>query len=479
MSELVLPRAFQGNESEGMNMKTIRHRCEIAILIFLSVFGLILFQPAVASADLPPVAAPLVREGDYAVRLAYALRVTTTDNELEAESRLADTGISPRNGWMADYPVTPDIIAELQNAIAAAADSGRLVMNRDDALRYMADVNRGFGLSVYPVPEGYSSGTIQPTPDQSIIDSYYSNVGPPVVTYYPPPSAYISSYAWVPSPFWWAGWWFPGFYILCDFHRPIIFPHRTVYISNRFWDRQDRHFHRVDPILRSRGAIHAHVDMPQARPSNLGGYPPARERGAMEKMDQRTYELRRPNGPGQAQAIPTAPDVKRNSPPPRPGITAESPRNLEQSRKPDRPEVRPESRPPANISEPINKTAPGFGRVTGAGAGTDSGRQMVRPEAQPENRPAVRTAEPNMGAGPANARTSAGGAGVDSARPAGRDMGSFSGRLVSGGTGPAGNHGGGERGITPHGEVHTGGVRGTDGHGAGRGDVPHPDGGRR
>jgi len=358
-------------------MKTIRHRFEIAILIFLLIFGVLPPQHEAVSAGLPPVAAPLVREGDYAVRLAYALRVVTTDNELEAETRLAEIGISPRNGWMADYPITPDIVAELQNAIAAAADSGRLMINRDDALRYLAEVSSGFGLSVLPAQGGYPSSSVQSSPDPSIIDNYYSNVGSPVVTYYPPPSAYISFYAWVPSPFWWAGWWFPGYYILHDFHHPVIFPHRTVYISNRFWDRQDRHFHRVDPLLRSHGAIHAHADIPQAKLNTLRSQP-AREKGVIENMDQRPHELRRTHQPVQSNAIPAAPEVKRSGPPPRSTAIAESPKRLGENRRPDRPdvrtEVRPESHPAVRTTETHSSTGAVSGRAAGRGAVPDPGR---------------------------------------------------------------------------------------------------------
>jgi hypothetical protein len=62
----------------------------------------------------PPVGQPVVSEGDFAVRLAFALAVVTTEDEVEAESRLGEIGIAPRNGWIADYPVTPDIVAELR-----------------------------------------------------------------------------------------------------------------------------------------------------------------------------------------------------------------------------------------------------------------------------------------------------------------------------------------------------------------------------
>jgi hypothetical protein len=58
----------------------------------------------------PPVGQALQREGNFAVKLVSALALGNTEDEVEAESRLAEAGIAPRNGWIADYPVTPDII---------------------------------------------------------------------------------------------------------------------------------------------------------------------------------------------------------------------------------------------------------------------------------------------------------------------------------------------------------------------------------
>ena len=82
----------------------------------------------------PSVEQDLVREGSFAMKLAEALKVGEVNNEAEAESRLAQIGIAPRNGWIADYPVTPGIIGELQNAVSAAADSGELAMEKEEAM---------------------------------------------------------------------------------------------------------------------------------------------------------------------------------------------------------------------------------------------------------------------------------------------------------------------------------------------------------
>ena len=83
----------------------------------------------------PPVAQTLVREGDFAIKLAEALKIGKAGNEAEAESKLASVGITPKNGWIADYPVTPDIIGELEKAVGEAADAQKLALGKNEALR--------------------------------------------------------------------------------------------------------------------------------------------------------------------------------------------------------------------------------------------------------------------------------------------------------------------------------------------------------
>ena len=82
----------------------------------------------------PPIEQSLAREGSFAVKLVEALKMGQAKSEAEAESMLASVGIAPRNGWIADYPLTPDIIGEVRNAIGMALDSGKLAMNKDQAL---------------------------------------------------------------------------------------------------------------------------------------------------------------------------------------------------------------------------------------------------------------------------------------------------------------------------------------------------------
>ncbi len=198
----------------------------------------------------PPIGQPLVREGDYALRLAYALRVATTENEIEAESRLGEIGITPAGGWIADYPVTPDVMAQLQSTVIAAADGGRLIVGRNDALKYMNDLNREFGLPVLAATAGPAVAAQPPAP--VVINNYYASAGPPVVTYYAPPPDWGYLYTWVPYPFWWTGFHFSGYYILRDFDRVVVYRNRPVHITNHYWDRDRRAYrvHSPGPVYR-------------------------------------------------------------------------------------------------------------------------------------------------------------------------------------------------------------------------------------
>ncbi len=205
----------------------------------------------------PPVAAALVREGDFAMKLADGLDLGTASDEAEAESMLTSAGIAPRNGWISDYPMTPDIIGEIENAVAVSADSNRLPMGKDDALRVLRTAAVELGLPiVVDIPGGYAEGPPPTSPEYtepSAIDNYYYEEGPPVVTYYPPPWDYGYLYAWVPSPFWCGGFFFPGFFILRDFHKTVAFHGHTVLVSNHVFDRGHHRSFMVDPVRRRTG----------------------------------------------------------------------------------------------------------------------------------------------------------------------------------------------------------------------------------
>src|SRR4030067_1554925 len=130
-------------------------------LIVMSMLVILLLLPLMVSAQsnqmatgAPPVAQPLVPEGDFALKLPPTLKLGTPNSEAQAEDMLTSAGIAPRNGWIADYPMTPDIIGELQDAVATAADSKKLPMGKDDALKVFHDLTTEFGLAVVPGGSG-------------------------------------------------------------------------------------------------------------------------------------------------------------------------------------------------------------------------------------------------------------------------------------------------------------------------------------
>ena len=242
------------------------------LLTAIVIFGMFMMPFAVyAQSDqqatqAPPVGPPLVREGDFAMKLVDALKIGTATNEADAETMLGSSGISPKNGWIADYPVTPDIIGELQNAVGAAADSKRLLMGKDEALEALQSVSGELGLSVLPDTSGKYSENQAPTSPEyvqpPVIDNYYHDEGPPVVTYYPPPWDYYYLYAWVPYPFWWGGFFFSGFFCLHDFHRVVFVDHHHHHhlISNHFVDPKTHAVVSVNPRTRAIGTT-AHTSL--------------------------------------------------------------------------------------------------------------------------------------------------------------------------------------------------------------------------
>jgi hypothetical protein len=222
----------------------------------------------------PPIGQTLIREGDFAVKLTEVLKVGRPQNEAEAENMLSSVGVTPKNGWIADYPMTPNIIGELQNAIGTAADSGKLGMKKDEAMKTFQDLTAQQGLPIRADTEAQNAGTEQPpegvAPPQnypeyyepSAINNYYYDQGPPIVTYYPPPWDYYYLYAWVPYPFWCGGFWFPGFFCLHDFHRGFFVNGNQRFISNHFWDSRTRGFGTIDPAGRYTGNAMANTSHP-------------------------------------------------------------------------------------------------------------------------------------------------------------------------------------------------------------------------
>ena len=217
----------------------------------------------------PPIGQQLVREGTFAVRLGFALGVGKTEDEVEAESRLGEVGITPRNGWIADYPVTPDILGELQKAVGDAADANKLSMSKDAALKRFDEVATDVSLPVVPYAEGQTYGAETPGaenyPQPAEINNYYREEVPPVVTYYVPPPDYYYLYGWIPYPFWCSGFWFPGFFVLHDFHRHINVHGRGFFVSNHFNDINRHKVFRIDPVERFSGRTFAGIGVSRSK----------------------------------------------------------------------------------------------------------------------------------------------------------------------------------------------------------------------
>ena len=205
--------------------------------------------------QVPPVAQPLVREGDFAVKLAAMLNLGSPANEAEAEDLLAKAGVTPLNGWISVYPVTPQIVGQLQDSIAKAADEGKLSVKKDDATRGLYSLTSQMTLPT-PAGEGGTApeGKMVPAEQSNpqTINNYYTDQGPPIITYYPPPVYYGYLYDWVPYPVFWFGFWFPGYFVCHSFTRVIVVNTRPVIVSNNVIDRHGRKVAVVDPIVRTK-----------------------------------------------------------------------------------------------------------------------------------------------------------------------------------------------------------------------------------
>jgi len=219
--------------------------------------------PAAGQADpqLSPVAPPIVRGGDFAVRLVEVMGLGQARDEVEAESLLTSKGVIPRNGWIADYPMTPVVMGELRDAVVAGSQSGALPISETSAATSFDGLALELGMAPdQAAGQAYASGASQDAEPPPPIASYgaypadydtYYNDGPPIYTYYAPPDAYYGLYDWVPYPFFFTGIGFSGFFILHDFHR-----HR--HWDNHFFghgfhgDRFHNRFvsnHHFDPVL--------------------------------------------------------------------------------------------------------------------------------------------------------------------------------------------------------------------------------------
>ncbi|GFE56610.1 hypothetical protein [Geobacter sp. AOG1] len=252
-----------------MKARSLRSLCIFIFSLMLASIPIMAWADAgQTKATPPPVTQPLTSEGILAVNLVAALGVSSTNDVIEAETALGDIGITPRNGWIADYPVTPDIVTEVRQSIATAAESKTLSYSREDALKRFDETITGIGLMVRPYSgESAMDNPVncETYPNPATIITTYNAEGPPIVTYYCPPADYYALYAWVPYPFWWSDFWFPGFFILRDFHRHVFIHNHFVLFSNHFNDIRRHHVFRIDAVDRFRGRTFAGIGVKNSR----------------------------------------------------------------------------------------------------------------------------------------------------------------------------------------------------------------------
>ncbi len=280
----------------------------ISVTLSMFPFAVYALDTGQQASKPPPVSQELVSEGDFAFELASALKLGTPATEAQAEDMLTAAGIAPKNGWIADYPMTPIVVGEVQNAVIAAAATKKLSMEREEALQAFQGLTSQFSLAIAPATGKYAE-TQAPTSSEyvepSAVENYYAEEGPPVVTYYPPPPDYGYLYSWVPYPFWWTGFFFPGFFVLNDFDNIVVgdhfghhhhddhdfdhhghdFDHR---ITNHFNDPRTHQVMRVDPTTRT-GGFSGSVTHTAAFNS------PGARRGAASIMN-RSFETARSRG---------------------------------------------------------------------------------------------------------------------------------------------------------------------------------------
>lgn len=250
--------------------------------------------PAASQAP-PPVAQPLIREGTLAVKLVAALNLGTARNEAEAESWLGEKGITPKNGWIADYPLTPDIYGEVRKTVADAADAGKIRVAKAEALKRFDQITAELAITVAPGNEAENAalaGEEQNVVPPSDLYNYYSEEGPPVVTYYYPPYGYDYMYSWVPYPFWWGGFWFGGFFVLNDFHQAAVVTdhvdhHEAAFVSNHVVNTVNHEVSRVNAVTRAsshsvagvHGNIRSEAGMSRVSHDGMHSAPAALSRG--------------------------------------------------------------------------------------------------------------------------------------------------------------------------------------------------------
>jgi hypothetical protein len=88
-------------------------------------------------------------------------------------------------------------------------------------------------------------------PNPEDINNYYFVQGPPLVTYYAPPDPYYYLYSWVPYPFWSTGFYFPGFFVLNNFHRQVFYNRHPYFVTHHVGAGAFSHPLSVGPVNRA------------------------------------------------------------------------------------------------------------------------------------------------------------------------------------------------------------------------------------
>jgi len=176
----------------------------ITIGSLLSITVISYAQPEQNVQKVPSMSQPLVREGKFAIELVEVLRLGTAKNEAEAENMLASAGIAPKNGWIAHYPLTPDIIGEVRKSISVALDSGKIAMKKDEALMAVQVlIDNQWRLAAAPPKEQAREYGDRPPTVYEGYDPYY-NPEPYYSPYYP---------YYYPYPYYYGGYYYPYPYL--------------------------------------------------------------------------------------------------------------------------------------------------------------------------------------------------------------------------------------------------------------------------
>ena len=92
----------------------------------------------------------LVPESVLVMQLIEAFNLGPVADSAKAEDLLSNLGIEPENGWIAEYPVTPQILGDVEQGIAMAADQGKIAFNKEQALQLFRDVKLKLGFDIKP-----------------------------------------------------------------------------------------------------------------------------------------------------------------------------------------------------------------------------------------------------------------------------------------------------------------------------------------